>query len=772
MAFIKTRKKIVSSAIVSSLSVMAGNAIAQDQVAQLDTIRTQAEAEQTLKVDKSANSKFVAPLLDTPKSVSIISKQLIADTQVTTLSDALRTVPGITLGAGEGGNPNGDRPFIRGYNSESSMYVDGVRSATSQNREMFAVEQVEVTKGSASAMGGAGTTGGSINMISKVAKKGDSLEGSIGAGTDNYQRITLDGNKDFGNGIAARVAVLGHHNEKAGQADGTEYKRAGIAPSITFGLDTPTRATLSYYYLKTDDIPDSGIPYNNPFAATNANAGLNGNGKPIDVKQGQYYGWKDRDFQKQENQIGTIKLEHDLTDNLTISNTAVYGNSKNDYLWTNPDDSRGNFYQPGGALTGNVWARANSRVADTDTFTDQLALTGKFNTGFLKHSFNLGAEYSDQETDRTQYIIDGLNATGSAHNACTPADIASGWCTSVQNPDRGPWTGTLSTNGADLYNIESKSKSVYFLDSIEFNPQWILDLGVRWDDYSTEQAMTYGSRNAAVIAATPTAQAGDKVTINNDKDFINYQAGITFKPVENGSIYASYATSANPVGVDGGDGSEGITAAINNLKPEEVRTMELGTKWDVLNDKLNLTAAIFRTEKTNTRATGDDGTTSNIGETRVDGIELGVNGNITDKWAVSAGYTYLDSEMIDGGFVNTAATGQPAVYAPNPSNGNQVQNVAKNSATLWTTYAVTPTLTLGAGAVAMDKVYGNATNTKYVPGYVRYDAMARYNVNKNVDLQLNVNNLSDERYFTKAYSSHYATEAEGRSAVLSLNFKY
>ncbi|TCH64950.1 TonB-dependent siderophore receptor [Acinetobacter sp. ANC 4862] len=769
MAFIKTRKKIVSSAIVSSLSVMAGNAIAQDQVTQLDTIRTQAEVETTqgLKVDKSANTKFVAPLLDTPKSVSIISKQLIADTQVTTLSDALRTVPGITLGAGEGGNPNGDRPFIRGYNSESSMYVDGVRSATSQNREMFAVEQVEVTKGSASAMGGAGTTGGSINMISKVAKKGDFLEGSVGAGTDNYQRITLDGNKDFGNGIAARVAVLGHKNEKAGQADGTEYARAGIAPSITFGLDTATRATLSYYYLKSDDTPDSGVPYNNPFSATNQPARIseNGNGKPIDVKQGIYYGWKDRDFQKQENQIGTIKLEHDLTDNLTISNTAVYGNSKNDYLWTNPDDSRGNFYQLGGSLTGNVWARANSRVADTDTFTDQLALTGKFNTGFLKHSFNLGAEYSDQETDRTQYIIDGVNATGNVHNACNAGDITLGWCTSVQNPNRGPWTGTLSTNGADQYNIQSKSKSVYFLDSIEFNPHWILDLGVRWDDYSTEQTMLAGRFNT-------TTPAGTIVKLENDKDFINYQAGITFKPVENGSIYASYATSANPVGVDGGDGSEGITAAINNLKPEEVRTMELGTKWDVLNDKLNLTAAIFRTEKTNTRAIADDGTTSNIGETRVDGIELGVNGNITDKWAVSAGYTYLDSELVDGGYEEITPSTMPKTYRPSSNNGNQVQNVSKNSATLWTTYALTPALTLGAGAVAMDKVYGNAANTKFVPGYVRYDAMARYNVNKNVDLQLNVNNLSDERYFTKAYASHYATEAEGRSAVLSLNFKY
>ena len=740
MAFIKTRKKLVSSAIASTLSVVAVNAVAQDQIAQLETIHTEAAAEQSLKVDKSANSKFVAPLLDTPKSVSVISKQLIEDTQVTTLSDALRTVPGITLGAGEGGNPNGDRPFIRGYNSESSMYVDGVRNSTSQNREMFAIEQVEITKGSASAMGGAGTTGGSINMISKVAKKGDFLEGSVGAGTDDYQRITLDGNKDFGNGIAARVAVMGHHNDKAGQENGTEYARAGIAPSITFGLDSDTRATLSYYYLKTDDTPDSGVPYNNPTGYSQYS------GKPIDVKQGVYYGWKDRDFQKQENQSGTIKLEHDLTDNLTLSNTAVYNKSKNDYLWTNPDDSKGNIYK-----NGNVWARANSRVADTDAFTDQLALTGKFNTGRLKHSFNLGAEYSDQETDRTQYIIDSKNTTGAGYNACTPENIATGWCTSVQNPNRGPWTGSISTEGADRYNIQNKNTSVYFLDSIELHPQWILDLGLRWDDYSAEQTMIAGRYNSTYSEATV-------INLKNDSDFVNYQAGLVYKPVENGSIYASYATSSNPVGVDGGDGSEGITAAIQNLKPEEVRTMELGTKWDVLNDKLNLTAAIFRTEKINTRATADDGTTKNIGETRVDGFELGVNGNITDKWALSAGYTYLDSELVDDG------TGL--------NDGKQVQNVAKNSATLWTTYQVTPQLTLGAGAIAMDKVYANAANTKWVPGYVRYDAMARYNVNKNVDLQLNVNNLADTRYFTKAYSSHYATEAEGRSAVLSLNFKY
>ncbi|MEQ1121648.1 TonB-dependent receptor [Acinetobacter seifertii] len=763
MSLIRTRKKFVSSAIASSLSMIATTAMAQEAVSQLPTIHTQATQEESLKVDQSANSKFVAPLLDTPKSVSIISKQLIEDTKVTTLSDTLRTVPGITLGAGEGGNPNGDRPFIRGYNSESSMYVDGVRNATSQNREMFAVDQVEVIKGSSSALSGAGGSGGSINLITKVAKKGDSLEGSVAGGTDNYARVTLDGNKDFGNGVAARVIVMGHQNDKAGQSNGAEYKRAGIAPSISFGLDTATRGTLSYYYLKTDDTPDSGVPYQYD-VIKKATVG-----KPVDVKQGIYYGWKDRDFQKQENQIGTLKLEHDFNDNLTLSNTAVYGKSKNNYLWTQPDDSQGNI------VNGKVWRRVNTNLTDTDSFTDQLSLKGKFNTGSLKHSFNIGAEYSKQDSDRGTNIVTDPNTSqiggSGTNNACSLAN-SNGWCTDLNNPNpNDAWLGRIQAN-PNVTNITSKTQSIYALNNIEITPQWLIDLGVRWDKFDTDVKYNKDSGSGATLI-----KAGTKYSSSND--FFNYQAGITFKPVENGSIYLSYATSANPVGVDAGDGSEGISVpnrnttdeqarAINNLKPEEVKTYELGTKWDVLNNRLNLTAAIFRTEKTNTRALGTDGFTRNIGETRVDGIELGANGNITEKWAVSAGYTYLDSEIVDGGY----AKDSNGNYVPSPTNGNQVQNVAKNSATLWTTYKVLPQVTVGAGAVAMDKVFGDAANTKYVPGYVRYDAMARYDVNKNVNLQLNLNNLSDKRYFTKAYASHYATEAEGRSAVLAINFKY
>ncbi|WP_335956988.1 TonB-dependent siderophore receptor [Acinetobacter bereziniae] len=741
MSFIKSRKKIVSTAIASSLSVIATSAIAQDEIAKLPTIKAQATAEQSLKVDQSANTKFVAPLLDTPKSVSVISKKLIEDTQVTTLADALRTVPGITLGAGEGGNPNGDRPFIRGYNSESSMYVDGVRNSTSQNREMFAVEQVEVIKGSASSLGGAGSVGGSVNMISKVAKKGDFLEGSVAGGTDNYQRITLDGNKDFGNSIAARVAVMGHHNEKAGQDNGAEYKRAGIAPSITFGLDTATRATLSYYYLKSDDTPDSGVPYNYD-ASKKATVG-----KPVDVKQGIYYGLLDRDFQKQENQIGTIKLEHDLNDNLTITNTAVYNKSTNDYLWTQPDDSKGN------VLNDKVWRRINSRITDTDIFTDQLALTGKFNTGAIKHKFNVGAEYSDQKSDKGSYTTTYPGYTGTTTGGFnSDCKINDAWCTSLTNPNsKEEWLGSAVAN-RNTTTTTTKVTSVYLLDNIEFNPQWLLDLGVRWDKFDTEQV---------------TNATGAK--LENNKDFFTYQAGLTYKPMKNGSIYASYATSANPVGVDGGDGSEAIGQAYMDLKPEEARTYELGTKWDFLDERLNLTAAVFRTEKQNTRIQLDAGTYTNGGESKVDGIELTATGKITDKWDITAGYSYLDSEMTNPG---PSCTRAGVCTFPNPAKGKQLPNVPKNSATLWTTYQVLPQLTVGAGALAMDKVYGDAANTKFVPGYVRYDAMARYNVNKNVDLQLNLNNLSDKRYFTKAYASHYATEAEGRNAVLSINFKY
>ncbi|MFI8123928.1 TonB-dependent receptor [Acinetobacter sp. ABJ-A23_2] len=762
MSLIRTRKKIVSSAIASSLSMIATTAMAQETVSQLPTIHTQATHEESLKVDESANSKLVAPLLDTPKSVSILSQKLIKDSNSNTLLEALRYEPGITLGAGEGGTPFTDMPYIRGYSAQSSVYVDGVRNSTSQNRDMFAIEQVEVIKGSSSALGGGGGVGGSINLIPKVAHEGDVYQGSVQGGTDNYRHIQLDANKDFGNGVAGRVVVMGHENEKAGSNDGAEYARAGIASSLAFGLDTATRGTLSYYYLRSNDEPDAGIPF------------LPVGGKPIDVKQGMYYGWKARDFDKRENHIGTFKLEHDLADDLTLSNTMSYTKSKSDYIYTNADDSKGNVTK-----NGTISRRALSRIVDTDAYSDQLALKGKFNTGTLKHSFNTGAEWSYQQSNQGVYTFtDASGTTSTVHNTSCPVSsaLSNGWCTSVNNPMNGAFTDTLGSI-KNQYTTRSRTVSLYALDSIEFNPQWLLNLGVRWDKFETERKYNKNIyKTVKDIDKTSTSgnytndvsiAAGQK--FENDSDYFSYQAGLVYKPTENGSIYASFATSANPVGVDQGDGADALSTSsqqANDLSPEKARTFEVGTKWDLFNNRANLTAAIFRTEKQNTRIAIDANTTTNAGESKVDGFEVGFNGKVTDKWEVSAGYSYLDSELTKAAFNAVAQEGKPLPF------------VAKNSATLWSTYRVLPKLTLGAGAEYRDKVFTN-TNTgttmledKYLPTYTIYNAMAKYDVNKNVNLQLNINNISDKRYFTSAHPAHYAFEGNGRNAVLAINFKY
>lgn len=762
MSLIRTRKKIVSSAIASSLSMIATTAMAQEVISQLPTIHTQATHEESLKVDESANSKLVAPLLDTPKSVSILSQKLIKDTNSNTLLEALRYEPGITLGAGEGGTPFTDMPYIRGYSAQSSVYVDGVRNSTSQNRDMFAIEQVEVIKGSSSALGGGGGVGGSINLIPKVAHEGDVYQGSVQGGTDNYRHIQLDANKDFGNGVAGRVVVMGHENEKAGANNGAEYARAGIASSLAFGLDTATRGTLSYYYLRSNDEPDAGIPF------------LPVGGKPIDVKQGTYYGWKERDFDKRENHIGTFKLEQDLADDLTLSNTMSYTKSKSDYIYTNADDSKGNVTK-----NGTISRRALSRIVDTDAYSDQLALKGKFNTGSLKHSFNTGAEWSYQESSQGVYTFtDNSGTTSTVHNTSCPVSsaLSNGWCTSVNNPMNGAFTDTLGSI-TNQYTTRSRTVSLYALDSIEFTPQWLLNLGVRWDKFETERKYNKNIyKTVKDIDKTSTSgnyttdvniAAGQK--FENDSDYFSYQAGLVYKPTENGSIYASFATSANPVGVDQGDGADALSTSsqqANDLDPEKARTFEIGTKWDLFNNRANLTAAIFRTEKQNTRIAIDANTSTNAGESKVDGFEVGFNGKVTDKWEVSAGYSYLDSELTKAAYNAVAQEGKPLPF------------VAKNSATLWSTYRILPKLTVGAGAEYRDKVFTN-TNTgttmledKYLPTYTIYNAMAKYDVNKNVNLQLNINNISDKRYFTSAHPAHYAFEGMGRNAVLAINFKY
>ncbi len=731
----KPRISPLTSAVVLVLSAPTVQAqvaeSASSKAVELDAVDVQAT-----RVPTASTPKFTAPLIDTPRSVSVIPQAVIQETGATTLLEALRTVPGITFGAGEGGNPNGDRPFIRGFDSESSIFVDGVRSSGSQSRETFAVEQIEVTKGPSSAYTGRGSVGGSVNLVTKSAKQKNFINGSVAIGTDNYTRVTADINQTLGDSAAFRIAAMSHQNDIPDRG-GPENKRWGIAPSLTLGLGEDTTATIGYYHLDTDNIPDSGLPYNNP------NNYPAGSGRPIAVPHDTWYGLFSRDFQKSKDDVGTIKIEHRFANSFILRNTSVWGKTSYDYLWTQPDDSQGNFI-----VNNGIWRRANSRTSDTTSLTNQTDLSGQFATGSVLHNFSAGIEIANEKTDRDTYVLTPSLTGSVANGACSRlygVGAPSGyWCAPVVNPNpHDPWSGSI-VRANSITRVDTDTRSAWFFDTAEITEHWLLNAGVRWDSFETESV------------------TGTAAPIRNDSTFWNYQAGVVYKPSKTGSIYASWGTSSNPPGVDAGDGADGIALTNNDLKPERSKNIEIGTKWDLMNGAASLSAAIFRTEKNNARvAMGGRGSPQiNAGKQRVDGLEISISGNLTDRWTIFAGYTYLDSELLETG---------PAGAA---SKGNQFPNTPKNSASLWTTFAVTPKLTVGGGAYYQDKVYGDANNLKWVPSYTRFDAMASYAVNRNLSLQLNVQNLADKYYFDKAYAAHYVTVAPGRSATLSLNVSF
>ena len=702
-----------------------------------------------------SSPKFTAELLDTPKTVSIVTGQLLQETGATSLQDALRMVPGITFGAGEGGNPTGDRPFIRGFDGQSNTFVDGMRDVGMQTREVFNLEQVEVVKGPSSAYGGRDSGGGSINLVSKTPKLKDQTRVSLGLGTDNYVRTTVDANAVIGDGIAARLNLMTHDADIAGR-DVANVSRWGFAPSIGFGLNGDLQFVLGHYHMATDDLPDAGgFPYGSTGSITGSATGA-----PLVPDRNNYYGLKDRDFQKTKADISSADASYAFGAH-KLRNVLRYADTRNDYFWTQPDDSKNN------PLThGTLWRRVNSRDAQTRTLANQLSLAGTFATGTMQHSYSAGIEYSDEKTRRGSYVVSpAVGFSGTA--ACLPTLVGAPSkynCTSFTDPDpNDPWlslhTVTRSNPALDVRQ-QTRTTSVYFFDTLQLTPKWLLNLGLRHDDYETEQV-------------TPSATAAT-VVLRNRTDFVNYQAGVVFKPSANGSVYLSYGTSSTPPGMDGGDGADGISAAIKDLEPQDTANLELGVKWNLLDNRLNLTAAAFHTVMDNARIIIDNGTTRNAGEKKVDGVEVGFTGQLAEGWSVYGGYTYLDAIVEDNGYVCAVPgrTCPSGIYVPSPYNGNQFPNNARHSANLWTTYAFPFGLTLGGGANYVDKQYANVANDRWIDRHTRWDAMASYAFGERYSLQLNIQNLTDKLYFNKAYASHYAGIAPGRSATLAFNVSF
>ncbi|HEX5788336.1 MAG TPA: TonB-dependent receptor [Woeseiaceae bacterium] len=694
-----------------------------------------------LRQQKLSSGKFTSPLLDTPKSVTIIPQALIAEQNATSLVEALKNVPGVTFNAGEGGAPQGDNLKIRGFDAGADVFIDGVRDAGSQARDIFALEQVEVVKGPSSIYAGRGSSGGAVNLVSKTAEEEDFFRSNIGGGTDGYWRATVDANYAFSDTVALRLNALKHEGDVPGR-DEVYYDHTGVAPSLAIGLGTPTRVDLDYYYYRTDDMPDYSIPYGRN--ADNTAAA----GPPVDVDRENFYGLLNRDFQETGADIATVAFSHDFNGTVTLTNTTRYGESFNDYIVTNPDDGRANV--PNGVVLRNT----KSRNSDTTTAANNTNVDIRFDTGAIRHSMAVGAEFSREEMYNRNYAVEILysgNAVTDTANSCSVPGVVGAPsnynCTTLADPNpHDPWTGTIgpATSATDA---KTDTASVYVLDTLTFSDRWSLNFGLRYDDYSTRQL-------SGEIAAPEENR--------NDSDFLNYQAGVVYKPRPNGSVYLSAGTSSNPSGNTLGDGTENIAANNADLEPERIRSIELGTKWELFDEKLSLTSALFTMDKDNARVAvepGRGGRQETVGEQRVNGLELGVTGALTERLQLAVSYTFLDSEIVDDGPVGE-------------DDGNVFPNTPRHSASLWTTYQLTGAVEIGAGAIYVDQRYGNTANTVWAPSYTTYDLMAAYEFSERFDVQLNVRNLSDEVYYTRPYSNHYAALGPARSAVLSANFAF
>lgn len=725
------------------------------------------------KSEELESPRYTRPLLDIPQTVTVITDQVLLEQNLLTLRDALSTVPGITFGAGEGGGGYGDSINLRGYSANGDILVDGVRDSAQYTRtDPFNLEQIEVSNGANSVYSGTGSVGGTINLVTKSPTRRDSTTVTAGVGTDDYYRATADVNRAFGN-LGVRLNAMWHENDVP-RRDVESYKRWGIAPSLTLGLNEPTRLTLAYLHQEDDNTPQYGVPYYK-------NAVFDGPLPGID-REG-YYGYANVDAQETTVDSITATFAHDFSETLGVRNLARYQKVKQ-FTLVNPPQG-GTFCLPDGRTQTGVACPAGSNVPNTyyvggprgntrdtvnDLFYNQLDFNAEVDTGGISHSLVLGGSFSKED-----YHLDTGNSLrnpgGALPNPALPP---------ISITDPNPiYTGPVNFIRSGATEGELEAYAVYLFDTIALNEQFEINGGVRYEKSKNDVTnLTY---------ATSGALTGAPVRFGGDDSLFSYRVGLVYKPVPNASIYVATSNSENPsrTSVNGSCtqnitvGSGTVVVNLCNIEPEQAKSYEVGAKWNLFDDRLQLNGAIFRNERSNYRVASNDPILPDPvldGESRVDGFALGASGEVNDRWTIFANYTYLDSKVVqnvsDRCRDNPAATGCGGLI--DVTAGNPLTNTPKHSGSLWTTYEIFDGLTLGYGFTYQGEFFLNngAPPLYKSDDYWVHRAYASYEIADGASLQLNVTNLTDETYYTRIRNNGWATPGDGRAAVLTLNYSF
>lgn len=732
---------------------------AQDDVIELDTLQIEertidtnpyAEEGAPYKAKVSGDARHVKSLAETPQTISVLTQAQIEESGDTDLRDVLAAQPGITLGTGENGNAFGDRYVIRGHEARSDVFIDSLRDPGMTSRESFAVEQIEISKGPSSTFAGRGSSGGAVNSITKQAStEYDFTKVRVGFGTDDSQRYSLDANQRINSDLAVRANVLYADKDIPDRSPANE-ERIGVALSAAWQSTEKLKLIGDYYYLDANDKPDLGSYINRT------------TGKPVDDIPVYVQG---EDFLDSTVNVFTLRGEYAFDSGMTLTNAARYGNTENGYVVTGAGSSTRDVSDPWAPGATTLTASTHQGWQEVDYFINMTGLYFNADIADRKHQFVLGLEYSDINVTNGAYSVTNTGTTNCIVGG--RRGIAPGYCLIDGNGktvdginhllSRDITKGEMDSD----YSVETVSLSL--MDTVDITDKVSVFAGVRADYFD--------------YANNVPARDSDVVTKWAYSDTLwNGHVGAVYNLHENGNIYLTFSTATN---INGGEsdlggncgygGLCGDVSIVDDSEPEDVQNIELGTKWNLFDDQLLATASVFQITKNNVMESegGFDYATNgflNSGENKVEGIEVGLSGNITEALSTQFGASIMDSEITKS--YNEDSVGKP------------LANFAEKSLFLQLRYQVTNKLALGGNATYSSEVFTGqpdaAANTDLgVPGYTVYDLFGVYEVDEQLAFRLNIGNVTDKNYYLTAYrSGTFAYMGEALNAQLTMSYEF
>jgi catecholate siderophore receptor len=644
-----------------------------------------------LRLESATATKTPTLLRDIPQAVTVINRALIRDQGMQSMTDVVRYVPGITMGQGEG---NRDQPTIRGNSTTADFFVNGVRDDAQYFRDLYNVERVEALKGSNSMVFGRGGGGGVINRVMKEAGWTPSGELTLQGGSYADRRATLDVGRGLNGTIAARFN--GMYESSGLFRDNVWLKRQGMNPMLSVASPSrKTRAAIGYENFTDHRTADRGIP-------SFANA-------PVATSVSTFFGNPVLSYSNVKVHAGAASFAHTSSSGRNLNNQTRF---------TYYDKAYQNVFPSAVSANGaDVSLSAYNNSHQRRNLFNQTDLSYVARTGSISHTLLLGAEIGRQVTDN-------FRQTGYFD------DTAATFVAPVSTPTIATPV-TFRQSAADADNrVTNLARSIYAQDQLALSDYVQVIAGVRYERFGLRY---HNNRSNSDLSRTD--------------GMVSPRFGLLLKPVPAASLYANYSVSFLP---SAGDQFSSLTDVTKALEPEKFKNVEAGAKWD-LADRISLTAAFYRLDRSNTRAPAPNnpGLTVQTGSQRSSGYELGITGAVTSAWEVAGGFARQRA-------VITSATAAAA-------SGTTVPVVPSTTLSLWNKYHVAHRLGLALGVMHQADMYAAISNTVKLPAFTRVDGGVYFPLAKAVGAQLNLENIFNEKYYPLANGNNNITPGSPRS---------